>query len=1066
MKKFSKIVLILIMLTLCICVVTSCDKDNGTQVTGITISEGNMPQTVFVKGNELDLSAGKLTVATGKGQSEIALNAEGVSVSGYDKNTAGQQTLTITYNGVSTNLTVNVVERFVAENNVTKEYVVGESFDNAGRLTVTKDDGTTFTASIRDQKITVTEFDSSTAGEKNVSLVYTDSEVEYTGSFPVTVYEVESVRLVPPNKLFYNSHDTELDLSGGYFVVKANGGKLQKSVLLDGNAVTGFDPDAVSEEEPTIQQTVHVDYSGFDTTYKVTITLTDVTRVKKAAAAIKDQSVTQEVGERALNALNIMNSLSESDLAFVTAEEQNTILFSAATWGKSVWNDVIANYQIFDIQDSYLLMNCDNLDEVRTQYASLSALEEDNPMFAYGDILYKALETHYQDIYSGETTYGEYLSNVCAGTTIKNSIAQLGFMLQMHDTLSAIPQGTIASDLMLPENAAIIEETHGYLVEMGKISSPISDRYLFDTISAWRDPQNDEFYDILYRYYYTLYKNADETISQKGVAGIEDMIDLRMPGILEVFYSQLLNTMFEQFDLSYSMSQDGAMIQPAGSMDTLGFVINYRELEKLNQEIMNNDDEMILTLYEVYGIGERLINLQTGDFGYLQVKGAASGVAEFEAVWDKYIDVISSVGDVSEHFTPEIGAKVEDLFKSFVALTPELQAQFVASLNPYGSIEFFPTDGTDRMPMFSQLFVVYYSDVLPENFLVLNENEDGIVFLMLGALQYYMFRDQKIDDTTTYMNVFLDTMKSVDELYNALTTDEKALFDSHIGFMYDELKSVSAFYDENGKFIEKQLPEEWQKQITTLRDLYQILSTMMVNSMQDYTLYPVFISLYENAVDVYDDIIANAPQDVKDYVLHNITDVFSDINATLETDLYLFRNVYISYLSSYPYDEQSMLMVWNEYQNSNIRQYFASLLDFYAASIVDMNELTLEMVQNAMAGFRSLTDDEKALFVAMDGDGTFIYFQALHAYFARMIFADSSANSVLADALIQLEIDSVSKFVDESEYVAAWEAIASQYANLTEAEKEAFDTNLLDAYNYYKNIYDEIKASQGDQSAQ
>ncbi len=1067
MKKFSKIVLILIMMTLCICLVTACNDGNNTQTSTISINNLNMPQTVFVKGNDLDLSAGKLTFVSGGTQSEIAMNAEGVSVSGYDKNSVGEQTLTITYNGASTTLNVTVVERMVGLNHVS-EYVVGEPFNKSGRLVITKDDGSSVTLNMKDSKLTFEDFDSSSAGEKQVHVVYKDGETELSGSFPVMVYAIEQVKIIPPAKVFYNSHDAELDLSGAYFSVTAKNGAIKTAVLLDGNTITGFNPTAVTEEEPVIQQQIHVDYCGFDTTFTVTVTLTDVTRVKKAAAELSalDWSqgicqVSQEQGELAIKALKIMNSLSKEDMEYITADEKASVLRPAAVWGKSVWNDTFNDYSILEIAGSYPQINCNSVDDVRTQHTALLGLAEDNIAYEYGDTLYTALATYSEEIFVDNVTYGEYLSNVCAGASVKNAIAQMGYMLQMYDTLSAIPADWQVSDLSLPENSAKIEEAHGYLVELGAISSALTDRYLFNAVSAWRNPEKEDFYEILYRYYYSLYLSDNEETSTKGVTGIEEMINLRMPGVLEDFYLQYVNTYLELIELIYTPGENGAIVTPAVNIDTLGFISLYRSLEKLNESVLAVDDEMIQTIYNVYGMGDLLIRLQISDIGYMQFMGAAVGEPALENIWTKYIDVISLVGSTGD-FSGEVGAKIEDLYATFVALTPELQVQFISSLNPYGHPEFFPTDGTDRMTMFMQLFIVYYSDVLPQYMIVQNENEDGIVFLMAAAMQYYMFRDQKIDENRTYMNLFMDTIKSIDSIYNGLSVADKEAFDSHIGFMYRELKRVSELYGEDGMFVEG-LTEEDHNKLSTLREMYQLLSTFMINSMQDYTLYPVFISIYESTVDLYNDIMSTASQYAQDYVLHYITDVFSDINATLETDLYLFRDVYISYLTNYPYDQENVMMVWNEYQNSNIREYFSSLINFYAAAIVDMSQMTPEFVKTAMADFCALTEDEKALFVAMDGDGAFLYFKALHEYFSTIVFANSSSAAVLADALIQLQVDSVSKFVDESEFVTAWEAIATQYANLSATDKETFDANLLDTYNYYKTIYDEIIASQNNQ---
>ena len=65
--------------------------------------------TYFV-GDELDLTGGYLVpwLDIGKSGEAVDLTAEGVVISGYDKDTAGEQTITVTYDGQSDTFTVNV----------------------------------------------------------------------------------------------------------------------------------------------------------------------------------------------------------------------------------------------------------------------------------------------------------------------------------------------------------------------------------------------------------------------------------------------------------------------------------------------------------------------------------------------------------------------------------------------------------------------------------------------------------------------------------------------------------------------------------------------------------------------------------------------------------------------------------------------------------------------------------------------------------------------------------------------------------------------------------------------
>ena len=71
-------------------VCAACDSNKGPVVSGISIQPNDKPQTVFVKGQDLDLSAGKLTVTNDDGtQKVIELNDPAITVTGHDKNTVG-----------------------------------------------------------------------------------------------------------------------------------------------------------------------------------------------------------------------------------------------------------------------------------------------------------------------------------------------------------------------------------------------------------------------------------------------------------------------------------------------------------------------------------------------------------------------------------------------------------------------------------------------------------------------------------------------------------------------------------------------------------------------------------------------------------------------------------------------------------------------------------------------------------------------------------------------------------------------------------------------------------------
>lgn len=213
-KHFSAALALLLLFTGLLLLTVSCNttgsgNGTGTGTSGdssVFIGKDNMPQVLFVQGNELNLSGGKLTV-NGK---EVDLTDKDVQVTGYDKDKLGEQTLTVTYKGKSTSLHVTVVPRVqTAEQYL---YFQGESMDAVSlRLKFTRDDGTSFTVKAGDEGLTITGFSSdATQDELTLTASYRKGTDDLSGSFTVSVVSPE-VSFKKPRKTAYGSHETALD---------------------------------------------------------------------------------------------------------------------------------------------------------------------------------------------------------------------------------------------------------------------------------------------------------------------------------------------------------------------------------------------------------------------------------------------------------------------------------------------------------------------------------------------------------------------------------------------------------------------------------------------------------------------------------------------------------------------------------------------------------------------------------------------------------------------------------------------------------------------------------------
>ena len=173
MKKSNfKLLCLVVMLLAMICaaVFTGCDGGDST-ASGIAVKNTDLPRVNYVLGQELDLSNGVITVITDGKESSVPMTAEGVSVTGYDKDVPGKQTLTVTYKGQSTTFEVTVVAPALPIE-YKENYFVGDKFDaSQGRVKITNEDGSTAYYAFNSENVTVKSFDSSVAGDFTVVLV-------------------------------------------------------------------------------------------------------------------------------------------------------------------------------------------------------------------------------------------------------------------------------------------------------------------------------------------------------------------------------------------------------------------------------------------------------------------------------------------------------------------------------------------------------------------------------------------------------------------------------------------------------------------------------------------------------------------------------------------------------------------------------------------------------------------------------------------------------------------------------------------------------------------------------
>ena len=117
-------------------------------ITGISVS-ATPTKTTYTEGENLDLTGGKITVTYDDEETEeVPMTSEGVSVTGYDKDTTGTQEITVTYKEKTAKFNVTVKEKNIG-------FEVEATKDNTGNKIV---------------KVTITDT------EREVSKVIVDNE--------------------------------------------------------------------------------------------------------------------------------------------------------------------------------------------------------------------------------------------------------------------------------------------------------------------------------------------------------------------------------------------------------------------------------------------------------------------------------------------------------------------------------------------------------------------------------------------------------------------------------------------------------------------------------------------------------------------------------------------------------------------------------------------------------------------------------------------------------------------------------------------------------------------------
>lgn len=837
------------------------------------------PRTTYVQGQDLDFTDTVLVAMKKDKKEPVDINSEDVVITGYDKNTLGKQTVTFTYKEAATSLTVTVIPRIAFEG-VTTEYFVGDAIDRAeGRIRVADDKGKTSTVSFNSEEITTEGFDSSSAGAKTVTVKYGD----YSATYTANVYAADNVELSKmPKKIFYESHETEFDVTGAYFTVTANDGALSRYVNLTADMVEGFDPSAATVANLTtkLPQIVKIKYLGWSFDFKIEVRYSAVSYMNDVAAKIANVTnpklCNKDDAEQALLALEEYFKLTNRVQKLVDKKDAEKIALVAAYYGYTKFQALADKYsESFTLTETeayedeydkhgkyYGIFNV-TLESYEAAKAALAGLDgEDGEALEKLANTLRSIEKEFSDLEIDGKNMDEYLSTVFSEGGIDTITGLLGVMVEIYDELKVVPEDWTAEQL---------EEYKGNIKSaVVTISDSEFNPYktstsleIFKMVSTWRE--KDDIFDIISVYYL-------EHEPDNFVDALWEKVPL--PGRLNDLY----------LAISYGLRTTDNM---RVGTDTTPFMYFYRIAKTIVKEIKEGDDEIEKDVYNklsfdflmraYFYTGENVDNI-----AYVYHAAGFVGNEKVETFFEKYIDLVYRV-----YNEPEFDFEAEDVVDASKALLEEfmtlsaaerygiccmIQCDYRTSVLEESIFACVMEDGKiNAYNLFTRFILNAYNKTLTaDGFEVFKK-----LFIATENASLYNFR---VDGAAE----FIAEIEAINASLDALSTPEKnqlkTLF-ADVYKIYSELKTP-----QNPDVSEYQAKlDELNVLIHRFFEIDHEISEML-DTDRKWSVYALMFGTYEKARALADEILLIEDEDLLYYFYYTKHTFNTDLNDDEEDE--------------------------------------------------------------------------------------------------------------------------------------------------------------------------------------
>ncbi len=1045
MKKSIKFLLLIAAALSLLIFAASC----SVKAESVSLDTDGGFQTVYVKGQELNLSDSVLTVNTGKKVVEVPLNSKDVTVSGYDGNKIGKQTVRIEYGGAYTEVTVTVNPR-LAVNGAVTDYLVGDSFDKSrGVLKITEYDGSTKTVQLSANNVTVDGFDSSAANDSlQLKVAYTRNGERLEGDLTVKIYAVEAVDFYRPNKITYGSHyEGKADASGGRFVIKGNGGQIRREIPITSDMISGLDLSIVNEENPSDTQILTVSFNGARYEYEVQLTYTSVSLFRENSEPFNlinwnsdtEPQIGESDGELAIRLMNAYMDMPASEKILLDEQTVFNVARAAMVYGFELWGDNIRQFRgVFAIEYGERVLYLESYEGVSD---SLLLFEDkDSPIYTLAPLLLELIDM-YGDrvIYENETTriyFNTY--PVMDSYELASMESLLRHTLKLYDLVSEIPDDwktvgiTEHHDALRQAVLTIFSE--GYVLEYPDI---------YYLVSEWRE--GDDLFDMLYTYLY----EADEKDAMKS------LMIYGLPTKVRDFYAHTLTALLAIDDLN-----------GLKYLDTTKLLYNYYAARDAAESVKCGESEAEKYFYLnasanlLFGI-DSSVSVSFDDL-LEQIRAAVLSVTfglSEDAVYDAFIkDYVAFIGSCidTEGFegSAEYAAALGALFNRFVNLAPVEQYNLLATLNMlyrHGAPELV-FDKEDKYAVYADFFTVTLGGFMRNGLGEASDIYDNLVL----AMEVYANRF----DYGEWENDFIARMDAVTSAKKQLGTEAEEFFEAYLLTAYDKYSKIRDNLEIGTELGNG--AECFNALLLALKDLHTAAHLLQSGELANYNY---FLASYERAADIRDSILnGDAPAEVIYAYYHEpLFEAYSDgtekILWSCDYTLNLYRTtVYIETLLGFGADSVSIYDVYYDRKMDDFLSLYYGMASAYINKSDGQPVFDKDTVLAVLEAFKSLDSSEKALFYTLEG-GVNMYGAALELFISET-FTERAAE--LAMKLFALETAIYTYEVSESsitlETVASLlSEVTTMYGDLPAQDGEDFQC-LVNIYSFYVNKAEQLLA--------